>query len=202
MLRLLPMLLVITGFVLASASCKTTSRSEHSAIASLAESDNSNYLVEAAGRAKAYIDHLIQERNKFARDNGLDAQFQIVDARDRRLYPPGAAVQPNTPAEKALIKHDSAGRFIVLAWIQDRPGFYRFKEANGNRIIDIKYSVESIEYGSRFDGKYASVNRNTAGNGWRYIYYVKGSGNQITPHAFDIAVANFLQNAVLYMTPL
>lgn len=191
----------VLSIAAATAGCKSTGRAT-GMDASLNESANSEYLVEAAGRAKKYIDSLIQERNQFASLNGFNVQFMIVDARDPRLYPAGAPIQPNTPAEKALIKYNATGQFIILAWIQDQPGIYRFKEINGNRIIDIQYAVEKIAYGSRWDGNFASVTRNTSGNGWFYIYYVKRFGNNVNPEQFDNAVATFLQNAVMYMTPL
>jgi len=163
---------------------------------------DSNWLVRAGENAKAFWYSALTERST-ATTSSSGVQFAIYDARDPRLYPPGAPLQPPTPADKAVVKIFPNGNFVITALIIDRPGYLALKEfPNGNRIIDISFDVERLAYGSRFDGLFASASRFTSGAGWNYLLYLRGFGNQISSVQFDAAVMDFLRRSVLYVTPL
>jgi hypothetical protein len=160
---------------------------------------NSTYLIEAGDRAKAYWYKAVFTRNQ-SLPTGLE--YIVTDARDPRLYPPGAPIQPPTPADNALVKVASNGNFLITALIIDRPGVLEIKEfPTGNRVIDIYYDVRKLTYSSRFDGLFASITRFTAGYGWDYQLYLRGYGNQINSVFFDNSVASFLQRSAAYVTP-
>ena len=184
--------------------CKTTPDKLDDGATHLKDSPmNSDYLADAGDNAKVYFYNLIKERNSTLRTAGAAFKFEVMDARDPRLYAPGSAIQPPTPAEKAIVKVADNGQFVILALLIDRPGILMAKEfPTGNKIITIEYGVERIAYSSRFDGLYGSVIRNTSGNGWYYIYYLLGLGNNVNAAMFDSAIARFLQTAVVYMTPI
>jgi hypothetical protein len=196
--------LILFGLLLSLSHCKTLVPVEpESSKVKDASFENSQYLVEAGERAKAYFYKLIQERSDFAKKNNLGIEFVVMDARDPRLYARGAPIQPPTPAEKALVKVARNGQFMILALFQDQPGFLKVKEfQDGNLVAEIVFGVEKITYSSRFDGLFASVTRFTEGQGWRYVYYARGQGNDVNPAQFDTRVAAFLQNTVMYITPV
>jgi hypothetical protein len=197
---LLPFILLVWT----ATSCKSTGSSNKNASAvKNVVLENSMYLIEAGDNAKDYFYKLIDKRNAFAKANKFQVKFVIMDARDPRLYPPGAAIQPPSPAERAIVKIADDGRFQVLALIQDQPGFLKIKEfPSGNKISEVVYAAEKISYSSRFDGLFASATRATAGQGWMFIYYLRGWGNNVNPQQFDGAAKVFLENTMLYVTPL
>ena len=158
----------------------------------LQASDNSTYLVESGERAKTYVYELIQKN-----------ELVVVDARDPRLYPNGGPFQPPVPADKAIVAQYPNGRFRVIAYIIDQPGYFEIKAApTGNFVVSIGYGVEALLYTSRFDGLYASVSRNTSGYGWNYLYYIRFRGNAVSPAGFDVAVGNFLTNSIRFVANL
>ena len=163
---------------------------------------NSTYLSETGERAKAFFYSQIERRNLYAQEVRAGVRFVVMDARDPRLYFPGAAIQPPTPAEKVIVKVSESGAFIIMAFILDRPGNLTLKESpTGNLVIQVNYAVNRIEYRSRFDGLFASAHRVTSGYGWNYVYYLRGLGNNVTPGYFENAVGGFLTNAAVYITP-
>ena len=200
----LQLFLPLVFMALTNTSCKSTGAAkQETSAAKNASLENSRYLTEAGDNAKSYFYELIEKRNAFAKANKFQVKFVIMDARDPRLYPPGAAIQPPSPAEKAIVKVANDGRFQVLALIQDQPGYLNIKEfPNGNKVTEVAYGAEKISYSSRFDGLFASATRATSGRGWMYIYYLRGWGNNVNPQQFDNAARVFLENTMLYVTPL
>lgn len=199
-------MIVLSSFMLCGfVSCKTNSGASSTGSAELKSAPGSStYLSDAGETAKKYVYSLIEKRNEAVKVSGGTFKFVIMDARDPRLYAPGSAIQPPSPADKALVKVANDGRYMILALIVDRPGLFVAKEfPTGNKIFDIEYPVQKVAYSSRFDGLFGSVTRNTSGNGWTYVYYLRGYDNfSVTPAMFDAAIATFLQNGVLYMTPV
>jgi hypothetical protein len=188
MTRIISVISLISLMIFSTSCGRSTKPSSSSALSS--DAFNSQFLVTAGENAKKFIYEQLDQ-------HGLT----IFDARDPRLYPNGGPLQPPTPADKAILSVFPDGTWRIRALVIDRPGYFEAKEfPTGNFIISIAYDVEGVAYNSRFDGLYASVNRNTSGYGWNYLYYLRGLGNQVSPAAFDQAVANFLANSVLFIS--
>ena len=185
------------------ASVTSSCGSREQSVSQAASSTDSLFLVRAGDNAKRFFYQKIEEQNQAATSRGLGFRFDLIDARDPRLYGPGQPIQPPTPADLVLIKTWSNGAWRALAFVIDRPGYLLVKESpTGNFVIDIGYGAERIAYTSRFDGLFASVGRNTSGMGWNYVYYLRGQGNWVNPMQFDAAVATFLSNSVAYICNL
>src|SRR4051812_30783264 len=63
---------------------------------------DSFFIMRAGDNAKAFFYKAVQERSDYAKQQGALYSFQIMDARDPRLYAPGAPIQPITPADTVL----------------------------------------------------------------------------------------------------
>lgn len=200
----LKILFPVALIVLTSTSCKSkgVANKDDSSVKDV-QFASSTSLIDSGDNAKRYFYQLIDKRNEFARINKFKVKFVVMDARDPRLYPVGAVIQPPSPAEKAIVKVADDGRFQVLALIQEQPGFFKIKEfPNGNKVSEVSYGAEKISYSSRFDGLFASVTRVTSGQGWMFVYYLRGWGNDVNPQQFDDSARVFLENTMLFVTPL
>lgn len=185
-------------------SCKAARSSGDSSEVKASQINNqpSTYLSEAGDRAKAFFYEQIDERNKVLKSQNSRFSFSVMDARDPKLYAPGRPPQPLTPADKVIVKIADNGNFLVTAYLLDGPGYLKVKDVpTGNFLMEFAYAVDKIEYRSRFDGLFASVTRNFRPEGFIFIYYVKGYGNNITPARFDEEVGAFLKKAAIIVTP-
>ena len=187
------------------AACGASSSKSEGTLLSAQSSDprfDSTWLIQQGERSKSFW---MQEftRRSAAAQQSTGFRFVIMDARDPRLYPPGAPIQPPTPADKAIVKFAPNGAWVITALFIDRPGYFLLKEfPTGNRVIEIQWGEERLAWESRWHGLFASVSRFTSGNGWEYLWYLRGRGNQVWPAEVESAVAEFLSRSVIHVTPL
>ena len=153
-------------------------------------------LTQAGDNAKDYLANEFKRINDLALAQGYDVQYIVVDAQDPRLYPNGAPFQPPSPAERVVVKVASNGDWVPTALIQNSPGFYAYKKLNGQRLFWFKYNNSRIQYRTATEGLVASVVRNRSVNGFNYINYLKGYGNNVSDYELDIAIQDYLDRLV------
>ena len=199
-MSVLKSLVILTS--LAAAQVVITACGQHTSQLSTTKdsSTDSLFLFKAGDNARSFFFEKLSERYQLAAQNGV--QYETLDARDPRLYPPGQPWQPPTTADQVIAIKMANGGYNITALVLNRPGYLSLMEfPTGNMIIEVKYSVEYIGYSSRFVGLYGSVSRYTSGYGWNYLYYLRGYGNAVNPAYFDQAIAEFLTQASEYVTP-
>ena len=160
--------------------------------------NSSEGLSRAGNNAKNYIAKEFKRMNAEARQQGIDIQYKIVDAQDPRLYPNGAPFQPSSPAERVVVKVYGNGDWVPTALIQNSPGYYAYKNLNGQRLFWFGFNNKRIEYNTSRAGLVASVIRNRSVNGFHYINYLRGFGNNVSANKFDQAIQNYLDDLVYF----
>ncbi len=159
--------------------------------------NNSERLSEAGDRAKSYITSEFKRINDGAVASGSNIHYIVVDAQDPRLYS-GAPFQPSSPADRVIVKVANNGDWLPTALIQNQPGYYAYKELNGQKVFWFGYNNERVEYRTSKDGLVASVNRTRTTSGFIFRNYAKGYGNNVTDIELDQIIASYLDGIVRY----
>ncbi len=156
----------------------------------------SEQLSQAGEKAKRYIAKEFKRINEVAKQQGSNIQYIVVDAQDPRLYPNGAPYQPNSPADRVVVKVADNGDWVPTALIQNQPGYYAYKNLNGQKIYWFGYNNRRIEYRTATQGLVASVIRNRSVYGFTYINYLRGYGNRVSSAMLDQAILDYLDDLV------
>ena len=161
---------------------------------------DTDYLLQAGSNAVKAWYKLFEEASQQLRENGAGYSYILLDARDPSLYPPGAPLQPPSPATQVIVKISADGQNkLPVALILENTGYFELKGMDGGHMFTIQFAREKLEYKDKLAGKLGSVGRNSSGNGFNYVYYIRGRGNSVTPQQFDLAVLGWLKNSLRYI---